>query len=364
MHIAASVPNNTKTIALLVGGGGKINAKSIIKGHEAIHVAVLSNSIENIKALLEKGADIESRDLNGKTPFSLAVWAYSALWSQENSLQIIKYFLNQNVDVTTSNFNGKTVLFILANYNKLEAAELLINQCKRNKEIDLNNFINIKDNDGYDALDFALYNGHKKFARFLMLHGSKIDQSNRLHRAVRDCNLTGIKLLIELGININTQDSQGNTALHLAVQTIGAKDVRTSCFNEIIKTLLKNGAKINIKNKNDKTAFDVAKNLIKVTSLYKHLELQNNFIKYFNSQHHKNDMYFTVCGAIGISSLTSTFFLPPIVCIPIVASCFLVISICFYRFIEKMRECESLKNNLTGGETSIKNDLSNCANEA
>jgi ankyrin repeat protein len=71
--------------------------------------------------------------------------------------------------------------------------------------------------------------------------------------------------LIKGGININHQDNDGNTALHIAIK------LRQN--NEIIKLLLDNGADVNIKNKNGKTPLDIAmekgdKDIINLLKMY------------------------------------------------------------------------------------------------
>ena len=55
----------------------------------------------------------------------------------------------------------------------------------------------------------------------------------------------GTKLALELGIDVNATDSNGDTAVSQA-------------FSTVVQLLVEHGEKLNIKNKRDKTAQDVA----------------------------------------------------------------------------------------------------------
>ena len=59
----------------------------------------------------------------------------------------------------------------------------------------------------------------------------------------------GTKLALELGIDVNAADSKGDTALHVAV---------SQAFSTVVQLLVQHGGKLDIKNKRDMTAQDVA----------------------------------------------------------------------------------------------------------
>lgn len=58
-----------------------------------------------------------------------------------------------------------------------------------------------------------------------------------------------IKILIDKNVNINIMDDMGNTPLHYAVFR--------DDYPEVLKYFIKNGAKVNIKNKNGNTPTDL-----------------------------------------------------------------------------------------------------------
>lgn len=105
----------------------------------------------------------------------------------------------------------------------------------------------------------------KEIIKILLEHGenpNEIDNdrfgSTPLHYAVTYGKITPemrvniMKLLIEYGADINIQDGQGNTSLHIAMQYIN--------FN-IAKYLIDNGADLNIINNEGKTPIDIAKEI-------------------------------------------------------------------------------------------------------
>ena len=81
------------------------------------------------------------------------------------------------------------------------------------------------------------------------------DGSTVLHIAAHCCEFEIVKYLIEMGVDFNVKDSEGNTPLHLAVQdeVFRSKEQRLN----VVKHLIEKGADNNTKNSNDQTAADV-----------------------------------------------------------------------------------------------------------
>lgn len=103
--------------------------------------------------------------------------------------------------------------------------------------------------------------------RHLVQAGASIHETDKngvtpLHRAVRFRNLAAVKLLIELGADVNARDRRsGSTPLHRAVTNTGAPATagKREVAAEIAELLIAEGAQKNAKNKNGKTPTEYVK---------------------------------------------------------------------------------------------------------
>ncbi len=84
-----------------------------------------------------------------------------------------------------------------------------------------------------------------------------------LHKAVREKNWPKIQeLLAKDDLNIEEEDSDGNTALHIAIQSSGSiSDEATIGPETIIRALLAKEASTKARNRDHKTPIDYATNL-------------------------------------------------------------------------------------------------------
>jgi len=71
-----------------------------------------------------------------------------------------------------------------------------------------------------------------------------------VHHALHRCSVAVLKILVEMGIQLNEQDDDGNTAMHLAAKRTDAR--------EFIVCLLQNNAHTGLKNKSGVTPIDLA----------------------------------------------------------------------------------------------------------
>lgn len=68
-----------------------------------LHLAVIENSLEAVKLLLEKKADVKVKDRNGETALDLVM--------KNGRLEMISLFLKNGVDVNEKNSKGETMLY-------------------------------------------------------------------------------------------------------------------------------------------------------------------------------------------------------------------------------------------------------------
>ena len=178
--------------------------------------------------------------------------------------QIKTKLINETVEFKSSfvNIQKATILMITIIYNN----ELDVIK----KIIEIGADINICDENKNTAFLYAaLYYNNPNIFEILIENGAdknakNILWANAIMISLYNKEISILKKLIELGLDINIQNKGGWTPLMSIALDF--------CSLEKAKTLIEHGADINLKNKTDKSALDIAK------------EFGNNeFIDYINS---------------------------------------------------------------------------------
>ncbi len=100
----AVVDNDTARIKELLNSGTDINKQYGDKGYTALHEAVYRGNEVMINFLLDNGADIESKDNNGRTPLMTAVSVYNG------NRRVIVLLLSRGADINSKNNDGMSAL--------------------------------------------------------------------------------------------------------------------------------------------------------------------------------------------------------------------------------------------------------------
>jgi ankyrin repeat protein len=256
--VCASLLGNKNFIKLLIESGADINGQDE-RGETALTIAVKNGNTELVELLIEKGAEINGKNKDGETALTIAVRSWSpralaiiikrqpelnnktTLTRFTSHIKNIELLIEKGADINSKNMDGETVLMNAIQNGNTELVELLI---KNGAEI------NGKSKDGETALMYAAQNGNTELVARLIKNGAEIngkskDGETALMFAIFENHTEIVELLIENGANINAQDKKGDTALLLAVQ---------SGHEKVVELLIKNGAKINDQNKNGATA--------------------------------------------------------------------------------------------------------------
>ena len=197
---AIKYSQKTKTIEHLFQQGATLDV--------SLHEIAQNPSI--VKSLLKEGANPNEKDSKGRTPLHNA--------AQKNEPQSIAILLAAGADPNTQDNNGETPLYYVSNPDIVQ------------KLIESGANLFITNNNGKSLLHV-----HVKRWRLPWEKGPQ----------------ELVSLLLDKGLNINQQDTLGNTPLHAAV---------TRRRNtQIIKLLSQKGADPSIKNKAGLTAYDIAR---------------------------------------------------------------------------------------------------------
>jgi ankyrin repeat protein len=187
-----------------------------------------TSSLDTVKLLLDRGADINAANRNGYTALMFAAQQSNGT----SSLDTVKLLLDRGADINAADRNGYTALMIAAQESNgtssLDTVKLLL---------DRGADINAANSNGDTALMFAA------------------QQSNGTS------SLDTVKLLLDRGADINAANSNGNTALMIAAQESNG----TSSL-DTVKLLLDRGADINAADRNGNTALIIAGHNSGVTS--------------------------------------------------------------------------------------------------
>ena len=251
-------------------------------GNSALSLAVISSNDAQVLALLQMGAnanhrvcfldkdEVDSDDETGDAMLSLlGMDAMSELARIQESIE----------DVLSLEGTDSSCLMLAACHGDLNICEMLLNH---------NAPVNYEDDEGDNALYYAVRNGHLDVFNFLVRSGANIKndsqgdsllisavyhQHSRLIKPLVDagvdinqkandteetplctaaafgalCETDQVSILIGLGADINIPGASGNTPLIYCCENINASGA---------EALLQAGANINVINKDGKTAYD------------------------------------------------------------------------------------------------------------
>lgn len=234
--------------------------------------------MESFKKALENNLDYISKldDLSIKDPNGKSLLEYAVLG---NSIEVINYLIGHKIDINSTNHYGENALFDCARKNKIDIAKTLIlnnidvshknkngetvfhiacfkgdyNFVKLLKEKIINT--NIYTHDKLLPIHYLVLGGHSEdFEKIFNLLDTTYDilDENRetlLHYASKQSSLSMVQFLLTKGLDCNSMSSTFETPIFNAVK---------NGHLNIVKTLLKNGAFINVRNRKYENILDIS----------------------------------------------------------------------------------------------------------
>lgn len=267
LHVAAR-KGDYDSLGLLVSHGANVNATNS-RNESVLYLAVESGSLKSVNLLLQNRADPSLKTKLEVTPLEIAVEAKQpkiaeALLKAKNSYPGIHRVLLQAIEKNMERLSyvlikrdrelgslddkGRSVLWHSANNGRLRTTENLLAAGK----IDLNQ----TDVNGNSAVAQAIKNGHEEVTRLLVKWGADLStQTNEgntlLMLAVLSKKPEIVGLLLQRKVEVNTQDNVGDTALMMAAAT--GQD-------RVIEMLINAGADMQLRNKEELNAYQIAQN--------------------------------------------------------------------------------------------------------
>ena len=158
---AAQSGGSPDTVKLLLEKGANINTKDS-EGWTPLHHAARSGNEEIIKLLLERGANVNATNNNGTTALMSAAW--------RGYVEIIKLLFANGADVSAKDNFGETALMAAATEGKTNAINLLLEERAD---------VNAKSNDGETAIEFAAWAGQANAVVLLLQRGADINAKKK-----------------------------------------------------------------------------------------------------------------------------------------------------------------------------------------
>ena len=234
-----------------------------------------------VQTLLEAGADVNTRDQDGRTPLMRA--------TERGRIDTMQLLIDAGADVNACDRRGDTALMAATEISvpgrilpdrtsdSIDAADRIREMVTKESEqqkcrtlITAGAAVNAQNTNGETALHDAARCGAAGACRELTDAGAQVNVPDKNGRTALLCaawshlsNADTVRVLIDAGADVNAQDHDGRTALHYAAQrhksdgtslkTLSDRDHVDACA-----VLLAAGADIDLVDKRGDTAMDMA----------------------------------------------------------------------------------------------------------
>ena len=169
-----------------------------------LHIATYKGDVWRVEELLEKGADPNAQDYDGRTPLHVA--------TSKGDVLIVELLLKHGADPNTQTKFGYTPLHLAAEEGHVDVVELLLEHGANP---------NTYEGEGYTPLYDAASMGHVDIVRLLLEHGADPNApvefgQTPLHKAASIGHVDIVRLLLEHGADPTIKNKDGKTPLDLA----------------------------------------------------------------------------------------------------------------------------------------------------
>ena len=246
----AAAVGSVDAMKMLLAAGADAKAKNAFDATALMWGVV---NPEKVRLLLDAGADVNARSRQGMTPLLIAA-------SNAGSMEIVRLLAAKGADVKAASGSNMTALVAAANANDLDMVRLFVE-----KGVDVNQ----ADKLGHTALQFAAAAGNLPMVRLLLAKGADVNAAVTDSLQVRKGpialnHLTPlmfaapygspevVRTLLDAGAKVNARDIRDMTPLMLAVSSETQNP-------EVVRLLLDRGADVKAKSVLGETALDWAR---------------------------------------------------------------------------------------------------------
>ena len=167
-----------------------------------LHLAAYGGALGLIPMLIERGADVNAKDISGQTPL------HKILCSKVHApFDMVRFLLGKNANVNAQDHKHDTPLhFIISSYKSDGLARLLLEHGAN---------IHARNRRGETPLHQSCTTGQLEVIRLLLKHGADPDvRDNSESYPLFSTNHDVVRLLLEQGASLQVRDYMGRTALH------------------------------------------------------------------------------------------------------------------------------------------------------
>jgi ankyrin repeat protein len=192
-------------VELLIDKGADVNAKNL-RGSTPLHWAIHDEA--KVRLLLSKGAGINSKQAQGRTPLFLATIL-------GDGVRTMRLLFDRGADPNLASANGQTPLMMAAARGNVEGMRLLIEKGAE---------VNARDGAGETALMGACTSGNAGAVRLLIEKGADVKvKSKRNETAMGFASTAGVQASVELlltkGAEVNVRNFRGYSPLMFAASS-------------------------------------------------------------------------------------------------------------------------------------------------
>jgi ankyrin repeat protein len=203
--VLAARDGHIDTVKALLDKGADVNAKAD-KGFTALQAAAASGHTEIVRLLLARGADVNAVGFFGSNPLRIAAW--------NGHFDTVRTLLAQGADVNARENAGETALLQMGSKGYLPIVQLLLEHGAD---------VNARDNKDRTPLMGAAQAGKTDLVRLLLTRGVDVDARGEnggtaLIYAAFHGHVDTVRTLLHSGADVRVIDKAGFTALMWAVQ--------------------------------------------------------------------------------------------------------------------------------------------------